>query len=256
MKFIIPDQEKYKCEGVQKIIELLCKGYKMPTTPKFPTINTSDIRKCLNTEGGVNNLYGWVPMAMCDEIDKLRLELHQANQTKQDAKNTFFAGLYGGPTNGRLYQVSTPKDTSELFYEAQRLAGEPVEITFAPVPFPLSQVNDGITVTLRTLAKPQHAISDMEILQWNAPRSEHFDTIRMAIHHMCQLLRQKREEARRKIHTLVFLDETGHVIVRDPRPRCTWIPRDQPLILASRKYTVLATYDCANVRYVIVRETI
>jgi len=58
-----------------------------------------------------------------------------------------------------LYQVSTPKDMSELFYEAQRLAGEPVEITFAPVPFPLSQVNDGITVTLRTLAEPQHAIS-------------------------------------------------------------------------------------------------
>jgi hypothetical protein len=155
-----------------------------------------------------------------------------------------------------LYQVSTPKDMSELFYEAQRLAGEPVEITFAPVPFPLSQVNDGITVTLRTLAEPQHAISDMEVLQWNAPRSEHFDTIRMAIHHMCQLLRQKRDEARCKIHTLVFLDETGRVIVRDPRPHCTWIPRDRPLILASRKYTVLATYDCANVRYVIVRETI
>jgi hypothetical protein len=227
---------------------------------KSPTINTSDIRKCLNTEGGVNNLYGWVPMAMCDEIDRLRLELHQANQTKQDAKNTFYAGLYGGPANGRLYRESTPKDTSELFYEAQRLAGEPVEITFAPVPFPLSQVNDGITVTLRTLAKPQHAISDMEILQWNAPRSEHFDTIRMTIHHMCELLRQKRNQAKYRIHTLVYLDETGKILIREPNvPGSIWRANLQHLRLPTldkwQGYDVRNIYVRDGVRYIMVRET-
>lgn len=47
--------------------------------PVTPGIDTADIRKSIASDGGVNNLYGWVVPRMCDLIDQLRANFAAAN---------------------------------------------------------------------------------------------------------------------------------------------------------------------------------